>query len=126
MKKTAKTVLLGLVAAACALSADTVRADRPYGGHGGGPGGGHDRGPGPGHHEMRGGCVPRPCFGISLFSLFAPPPATVVVQTGYWREREERVWIEGYWVESTDSWGRRVKTWQPGYWETRRIREWVQ
>jgi hypothetical protein len=60
--------------------------------------------------------------------VYAPPPvvcAPVVVTAGRWVEREERVWIEGCWLESVDAYGRRCKIWQPGRWEIRRIREWV-
>jgi hypothetical protein len=57
--------------------------------------------------------------------VVAPAPV-VVAPRGYWREREERVWIEGCWVEAIDAYGRRCKQWRPGYWEIRRTREWVE
>lgn len=53
-------------------------------------------------------------------------PAPVAVQSGYWADRDENVWVEGEWVEVTDAWGRRVRTQQPGHWEVRRTRVWVQ
>ncbi len=68
--------------------------------------------------------APRPMVYAAPVVYAAPPP--VVVQSGYWQEREERTWIEGCWVETTDAYGRRCKMWQPGRWEVRNIREWVQ
>lgn len=42
---------------------------------------------------------------------------------GHWVERENRSWVEGTWVPSSD--GSRRQTWQPGYWQTQRERVWV-
>lgn len=56
--------------------------------------------------------------------VLAPAPV-VVVPGGYWREREERVWVDGCWIETRDRFGRIVREWQPGRWEVRRTREWV-
>lgn len=69
--------------------------------------------------------APRQVVYVQQPVVYAPPPP-VVVQSGYWQEREERTWIEGCWVETVDAYGRRCKMWQPGRWEVRRIREWVQ
>lgn len=109
-------------------------------GGGGHRGGGYGRG---GHHGYGHGpagyCAPRPVYGAPLPPpclpprvvvvpapvVCAPPVRTVVVNSGYWAEREERVWVEGCWIEAVDAYGRRCKTWQPGRWEIRRIREWV-
>lgn len=151
MKNTTQTAFGVLVAAACVLTIGTARADRVSFGLGisGGDGsflalgvnnGGHGHrgfdGPRRGWHGPRG-----PHVGVRLgFPLACPPPvpvivappavvyapAPVVVQRGYWQEREERVWIEGCWVETVDPYGRRCKMWQPGRWEIRRIREWVE
>jgi hypothetical protein len=103
--------------------------DRGYGG----PYGGHRPMMGPVCVPAPMYCAPRPiiCQPAPVQVVYAPAPvvvetAPVVVQSGYWTEREQNVWIEGYWVEVTDAWGRRVKTWQPGHWEVRRNREWVQ
>ena len=56
--------------------------------------------------------------------VIAPAPV-VVVPSGYWREREERVWVEGCWIETRDRFGRICREWQPGRWEVRHTREWV-
>ena len=82
-----------------------------------------------GGDRCRAGHRPPPCFHPPRRMpppMFAPPIvcAPVVVSAGRWVEREERVWIEGCWVESVDAYGRRCKIWQPGRWEIRRIREW--
>lgn len=53
------------------------------------------------------------------------PPPVVVAPSGYWYEREERVWVDGCWIETRDRFGRIRKEWQPGRWEIRRTREWV-
>lgn len=104
-----------------------------------GPSGRSDRGPGPvrayspprgafnhpsrsfavAYHASPYGCPPPP-------PVVCVPPPVVVVPQGYWREREERVWVEGCWVEAVDPFGRRCKSWQPARWEVHQIREWVQ
>jgi hypothetical protein len=81
-------------------------------------------------------CAPRPVVCLPPPVVVAPAPVvyaqpapvvqTVVVNSGYWQEREERVWVEGVWIETLDAYGRRCKQWQPGRWEVRRTREWVQ
>ncbi len=77
------------------------------------------------HHPL-----PRPRGFLPPPVIFAPPvvvaTAPVVVRSGFWQEREERVWVEGCWIETLDAFGRRCKQWQPGHWEVRRIREWVE
>ena len=70
-------------------------------------------------------CAPRPVFLRPAPAVCAPPVRTVTVRGGYWLERETRVWVEGYWVEGLDAFGRRSQSWQPGRWEIRRTREWV-
>jgi len=151
MKNTTQTAVRVLVAAACVLTIGTARADRVSFGLGisdgagsflalgvnnGGYGGRRFDGPRWGGH---GPCVPHvgvrlgfpPACPPPVPVIYTPPavvcvPAPVVVQRGYWQEREERIWIEGCWVETFDPYGRRCKTWQPGRWEIRRIREWVE
>jgi hypothetical protein len=83
-----------------------------YDGHGGYVGRG-----GPVHRQMH-----RPPAHIGV--VIAPAPV-VVAPAGYWQEREERVWVDGVWIETADAWGRRVRQWQPGRWEIRRTREWI-
>jgi hypothetical protein len=73
---------------------------------------------------------PRPIGVLPPPVVVVPPPvvvapAPVMVRSGYWQEREERYWVEGCWIETLDTFGRRCKQWQPGHWEVRRIREWV-
>ena len=70
-------------------------------------------------------CVPPPVVVAPAPVVYAPPVQTVVVNSGYWVEREQRVWVEGCWIESVDGFGRACKTWQPCRWEIRRTREWV-
>jgi hypothetical protein len=70
-------------------------------------------------------CVPPPVVDAPAPVVYAPAVQTVVVNSGYWVEREQRVWVEGVWIESVDAFGRACKTWQPGRWEIRRTREWV-
>ena len=41
-------------------------------------------------------------------------------------DQEERIWVEGCWLQSSDGYGRLIRTWQPGHWEIRRTRVWVQ
>ncbi len=151
MKNTTQAAIGILVAAACVLATGTARADRVSFGLGisGGDGSFLALGVNHGGRGHRGGGGPRrgwhgprvPHVGVRLgFPPACPPPvpvvvappaivyapAPVVVRRGYWQEREERVWIEGCWVETFDPYGRRCKTWQPGRWEIRRTREWVE
>jgi hypothetical protein len=70
--------------------------------------------------------APRPVVCVPPPVVCAPHVRTVVVNSGYWLEREARVWVEGFWSESVDAYGRRCRVWQPGRWEIRRTREWVQ
>ena len=151
MNSTVKTAVLGLVAVAGLLVVPPAKADHVsvglgvsdgYGSYfsfglnsgGGGHGGPSRHGEG---YGGRGGCDRRGGYGYAVRPscpapvVYAPrvvyvQPAPVVVQNGYWQEREERYWIEGSWVEALDAYGRRCKMWQPGRWEVRRIREWVQ
>lgn len=58
--------------------------------------------------------------------VYAPAPTVVVTQPGRWVDQEERVWIEGCWLQSVDVYGRMIRTWQPGHWEIRRTRVWIQ
>lgn len=67
-----------------------------------------------------------PCPAPVVVAPVVVTPAPVVVQSGYWADRDENVWVEGEWVEMTDAWGRRIRTQQPGHWEVRRTRVWVQ
>ena len=129
MKTTKGTVLKGLIAAACVLAATTTLADRGGRGHSRGlqhhgyaPCGGSR--PGIGLFFGLGLGLPPPFVMLPPPVMFAPRP--VVVQRGYWQEREERVWIEGCWVQSVDPYGRRCTVWQPGRWEIHRTREWVE
>lgn len=150
MKRSATSVFWGLFAAVTLLAAGSARADRYSFGLGvsNGEGGffsfGMSSGGG-GHHGGRGGyghgghcgprplmyapvpvvCAPPPVVCVPPPVVYAPPVQTVVVSSGYWVEREQRVWIEGCWFDSVDAFGRRCKTWQPGRWEVRRTREWV-
>ena len=149
MKRMTKAVFKGLFVAVAVLAAGAARADRYSfglgissgdggffsfgmsngggGRHGGGYGhGGHACGP----RRVYGAPLPPPCLPprvvvVPAPVVCAPPVRTVVVNSGYWAEREERVWVEGCWIEAVDAYGRRCKTWQPGRWEIRRIREWV-
>jgi len=130
MKTAKQTVLRSLIVAACVLAAGTTLAGRGGGrGHGGGSRGHgyapHRGGPGIGLLFGLGLALPPPPF-VMLPAPVVIAPRPVVVQSGYWQEREERVWIEGCWVETFDPYGRRCKSWQPGRWEIRRIREWVE
>jgi hypothetical protein len=149
MNKRARATFFGTVIVAGLLAAVPARADRVSVGLGVSNGGGFfalginsGRGhhPHPGHFHHRRHPVPHPRpFGCPPPVIVAPPPVVVapapvvvapapvvVAPRGYWREREERVWIEGCWVEAIDAYGRRCKQWQPGYWEIRRTREWVE
>jgi len=142
MNKTVKTTVLGVVAMAGLLAAGPARADRVSFGLGVGEGGsffslgvsgGDGHHGGRGHHRPPATCLPPappPPMCYPRPWVCAPPiayvAAPVVVPRGYWREREERYWIEGCWVETFDPYGRRCRQWQPGRWEIRRIREWVQ
>lgn len=57
--------------------------------------------------------------------VVAQPAAVVVAQpAGYWVDVDNQVWIEGAWIEVTDSWGHRVRQRGPGHWGTRHNREW--
>lgn len=141
MKKTDKTVLATLLTLTALLAATPAKADRFSFGFGAGNGGSfftlgvsNGRGcrpapacPPPRHHYHRPPvvCAPRPVFYAPV--VYAPPPVvqTVIVNRGYWVEREQNVWVEGCWVETFDAFGRRCKQWQPGRWELRRTREWV-
>jgi hypothetical protein len=129
------------VALAALLAVPAARADRVSFGLGVGNGGialgvsvggrGHH---GPAHHHPRHHvpariappCVrlPPPVVSAPVAVVVAPAPV-VVAPSGYWQEREERVWVEGCWLEAVDAFGRRCKQWQPGRWEIRRVREWV-
>lgn len=54
-------------------------------------------------------------------------PAPVVVQpapAGYWVETDNRVWVEGVWVDFTDEWGHHGRRQMPGHWENHHGREW--
>lgn len=147
MKHAKNTVLWGLFAAVTLLAAGPARADRFSFGLGVATGDGYVSfglsNMGSGYHH--GGyhrpaycrpapvfcppppvvCMPRPVVVAPPPVVYAPPVQTVVVNSGYWVEREQRVWVEGCWFESVDAYGRRCKTWQPGRWEIRRTREWV-
>lgn len=149
MNSTVKTTFWGLVAVAGLLVATPAKADRvsfglgisdgygstfSFGLNSGGRGYGgpsyHGDGYGRSRGDLRVGCgyaVRPPCPPAVVYVprpvVYASP---VVVQSGYWQERDERYWIEGNWVETFDAYGRRCKMWQPGRWEIRRIREWVQ
>lgn len=138
MNNTARPVLCVWMAAACVLAAQVAQADRVSFGLGVGNGSGFfSLGV---NNGGRGHCGPSyyphghgaPRFGMGCTArmpppfVYAPPPVVVVAPSGYWQEREERVWIEGYWSEAFDAYGRRCKQWQPGRWEIRRLREWVQ
>ena len=88
-------------------------------------------GPGPGPSPE--GAVAGLVMGALRIPAPTPPPVVVaepapvvVAPSGYWQERESRVWVEGCWIETFDAYGRRIKQWQPGRWEVRRTREWVQ
>ena len=138
-----QAAFFGTVIVAGLLAAAPARANRVSVGAGVSDGGGffaiginsgrpgHAHRPGYFHHHGRPMPHPRPFGYLPPPVILAPPvvmaPApVVVVPRGYWREREERVWIEGCWVETVDAYGRRCKQWQPGRWEVRRIREWVE
>ena len=97
-----------------------------------------NRHPGPARHHHRPaahGIVPFAVgLGIGLLtapfvSPTPPPPQHVIVApppvTGYWAERDERVWVEGYWMNTRDAYGRQVRAWTPGHWEVRRTRTWI-
>jgi len=136
--------IFGAAIVAVLLLAVPARADRVSVGLGVGSGGGFfalginsgGRGPTrhPGHFHHHGRPMPHlhPFGYLPPPVIIAPPPVVVapapvvVVPRGYWQEREERVWIEGCWVETVDAYGRRCKQWQPGRWEIRRTREWVE
>lgn len=147
MKNTAKSVFWGLFAAVTLLAAGSAQADRySFGlgvsnGEGGffsfgmSNGGGDRHGGGHGYrgHGYGAPCGTRPMIYAPRPVVCVPPPVvcaphvrTVVVNSGYWLEREARVWVEGFWSESVDAYGRRCRVWQPGRWEIRRTREWVQ
>jgi hypothetical protein len=64
-------------------------------------------------------------YSYPVYPLVSPDPV-IIRPRGYWTEREERVWIEGCWIESVDSYGRKYKKWRPGYWQIRRIKVWVE
>ena len=52
-------------------------------------------------------------------------PAPVVVQPGgYWVETDNRVWVDGVWVDFVDEWGHHGRRQQPGHWENHHNREW--
>ncbi|MDD4174797.1 MAG: hypothetical protein GX748_03085 [Lentisphaerae bacterium] len=139
-----QAAFFGTVIVAGLLLAVPARADRVSVGVGVGSGGsffalginGGGRGPArhPGRFHHHGRPMPHPhSFGyLPPPVIFALPPVmmapapVVVAPRGYWREREERVWLEGCWVEAVDAYGRRCKQWQPGRWEIRRTREWVE
>ena len=54
-------------------------------------------------------------------------PAPVVVQPrGYWQDRVVQVWVEGYWLDQVDAYGRPCRVWQPGHYENRTTRVWVE
>ncbi|MEI7902093.1 MAG: hypothetical protein WCK89_17710 [bacterium] len=150
MNNTVKRAFFGMVAMSGLLAATPAKADHVSFGLGIGAGagnffsfgmnnGGHGHGGAYGHYEgygrgyvMRPACppavvyAPPPVVYAAPRVVYVPAPPPVVVQSGYWQEREERTWIEGNWVETFDAYGRRCKMWQPGRWEIRRIREWVQ
>jgi hypothetical protein len=146
MNKMTQAAFFGTVIVTGLLAVAPARADRVSVGLGIGNGGGffalgingggrgHARHPGPGnfHHRAYPAPYPRPFGYLPPPVIIAPPPVVVapapvvVVPRGYWQEREERVWIEGCWVETVDAYGRRCKQWQPGRWEIRRTREWVE
>ncbi len=137
MNKMTQAAFLGTAIVAGLLSALPAYADRVSVGVGVGNGGsffalgingggrGHAHRPGHFHHRGYAWPGPRAFGGLPPHVIVAPPPV-VVVPPGYWREREERVWIEGCWIETLDAYGRRCKQWQPGRWEIRRTREWVE
>lgn len=137
MNKMTQAAFFGTVIVTGLLAVAPARADRVSVGLGIGNGGGffalginggrggHARHPGRFHHHDRPMPHPRP-FGCLPPPVIIAPPPVVVVPRGYWQEREERVWIEGCWVETVDAYGRRCKQWQPGRWEIRRTREWVE
>jgi len=129
--------IFGAAIVAVLLLAVPARADRVSVGLGVGSGGGFfalginsgGRGPTrhPGHFHHHGRPMPHlHPFGYLPPPVIIAPPPVVVAPRGYWREREERVWLEGCWVEAVDAYGRRCKQWQPGRWEIRRTREWVE
>lgn len=131
------TAIFGAAIVAVLLLAVPARADRVSVGLGVGSGGGFfalginsgGRGPTrhPGHFHHHGRPMPHlHPFGYLPPPVIIAPPPVVVAPRGYWREREERVWLEGCWVEAVDAYGRRCKQWQPGRWEIRRTREWVE
>ena len=127
-----RNAFLTVIIAAMALTAPVAQAN-PY----------YRPAPPPVHHHHAAACGIVPfAVGLGLGLLTAPfvappppppqvivappPPPVVVVQQGRWIEREERTWVEGYWVESGDAYGRRIRTWNPGHWEIRRTRTWVE
>ena len=131
------TAIFGAAIVAVLLLAVPARADRVSVGLGVGSGGGffalgiNSGGRGPTRHPGRFHHHGRPMPHLHPFGYLPPPviiapPPVVVTPRGYWREREERVWLEGCWVEAVDAYGRRCKQWQPGRWEIRRTREWVE
>ena len=88
------------------------------------------------HHSAAHGIVPFAVgLGVGLltapFISPTPPPQHVIVApppppvTGHWVERDERVWVEGYWMNTRDAYGRQVRAWIPGHWEVRRTRTWI-
>ncbi|HRR34675.1 MAG TPA: hypothetical protein P5026_11285 [Kiritimatiellia bacterium] len=144
MNKMTHKAFFGAFMAAGLLAAMPARAGRVSVGLGVGNGGGflalginsgghaHHR-PVPGHfrrahpvpHPRPFGCLP-PRVIVAPPPVVVAPAPVVVAPRGYWQEREERVWVEGCWIETVDAYGRRCKQWQPGRWEVRRIREWVE
>ena len=142
MNNTAKTVLCGLVAATCVMLADTARADRVSFGLG--------IGDGVNFFSLGVNSRASTCYGPRPVVVAPPPvvyvqpapivytqpapvvyaqqPAAVVYAQpgGYWVEADNRVWVEGLWIDFTDAWGRHGRRQQPGHWETRHIREWRQ
>lgn len=155
MKRATNSCLWGLFAVVTLLAAGPACADRYSFGLGVATGDGYlsfgMSNMGGGHHGGYGGpvhcrpapvfcppppvvCMPRPVVCVppppAVFVapapvVYAPLVQTVVVNSGYWVEREQRVWVEGCWIASVDAYGRACKTWQPGRWEIRRTREWV-
>ena len=76
------------------------------------------------HHRHRAPLRVAPRRGHIHPPVVVAPAPVVVVPSGYWREREERVWVEGCWVETRDRFGRIRNEWRPGRWEIRHTREW--
>jgi hypothetical protein len=136
MNNTVKTMMFGMVAMAGALAVTPAQAARvslglsvSKGGSAlavGVSNGGHNS-PGGARHDHR---QPHAPARIGVAYAHLPPPVVVapvvVAPSGYWLEREERIWADGCWIETVDTFGRRVRQWQPARWEIRRTREWVQ